>query len=194
MAPQAPLREPERDELRLLPRPARGRDRPISPKLDVKGSQFLEPLFEYSGACAGCGETPYVKLLTQLFGDRAADRQRHRLLVDLRRQPADDALHDEPRRARAGLVELAVRGQRRVRPRHAAGARQPRARSAGARARTWRRRLGERARRRAARRRPVERGGHRRAARARGRAAATRWRALATARGRAGSTRSPTTW
>jgi len=37
----------------------------------VKGSQFLEPLFEYSGACEGCGETPYVKLLSQLFGDRA---------------------------------------------------------------------------------------------------------------------------
>jgi len=37
----------------------------------VKGSQFLTPLFEYSGACAGCGETPYVKLLSQLFGDRA---------------------------------------------------------------------------------------------------------------------------
>ena len=37
----------------------------------VKGSQFIEPLFEYSGACAGCGETAYVKLLTQLFGDRA---------------------------------------------------------------------------------------------------------------------------
>jgi pyruvate-ferredoxin/flavodoxin oxidoreductase len=37
----------------------------------VKGSQFLQPLFEYSGACAGCGETPYYKLLTQLFGDRA---------------------------------------------------------------------------------------------------------------------------
>jgi pyruvate-ferredoxin/flavodoxin oxidoreductase len=37
---------------------------------DVKGSQFLLPLFEYSGACAGCGETPYLKLLTQLFGDR----------------------------------------------------------------------------------------------------------------------------
>jgi pyruvate-ferredoxin/flavodoxin oxidoreductase len=36
----------------------------------VKGSQFLEPLFEFSGACAGCGETPYVKLLSQLFGDR----------------------------------------------------------------------------------------------------------------------------
>lgn len=36
----------------------------------VRGSQFLEPLFEFSGACAGCGETPYVKLLSQLFGDR----------------------------------------------------------------------------------------------------------------------------
>jgi pyruvate-ferredoxin/flavodoxin oxidoreductase len=37
----------------------------------VKNSQLLEPLFEFSGACAGCGETPYLKLLTQLFGDRA---------------------------------------------------------------------------------------------------------------------------
>ncbi|TDJ65999.1 MAG: pyruvate:ferredoxin (flavodoxin) oxidoreductase [Planctomycetota bacterium] len=36
----------------------------------VKGSQVLEPLFEFSGACAGCGETPYLKLLTQLYGDR----------------------------------------------------------------------------------------------------------------------------
>lgn len=36
----------------------------------VKGSQFLQPLFEFSGACAGCGETPYLKLATQLFGDR----------------------------------------------------------------------------------------------------------------------------
>ena len=41
-------------------------------KIDtVKGSQLLRPLFEYSGACAGCGETAYVKLMTQLFGDRA---------------------------------------------------------------------------------------------------------------------------
>ena len=39
-------------------------------KKTVKGSQFLRPLFEFSGACAGCGETPYVKLITQLFGDR----------------------------------------------------------------------------------------------------------------------------
>ena len=39
-------------------------------KANVKESQFLKPLFEFSGACAGCGETPYVKLVTQLFGDR----------------------------------------------------------------------------------------------------------------------------
>jgi pyruvate-ferredoxin/flavodoxin oxidoreductase len=40
-------------------------------RIDAKGSQFFKPLFEYNGACAGCGETPYVKLMTQLFGDRA---------------------------------------------------------------------------------------------------------------------------
>ncbi len=39
-------------------------------RLDAKGTQFMLPLFEYSGACAGCGETPYIKLLTQLYGDR----------------------------------------------------------------------------------------------------------------------------
>jgi pyruvate-ferredoxin/flavodoxin oxidoreductase len=39
-------------------------------KYSVKGSQFQHPLFEFSGACAGCGETPYMKLVTQLFGDR----------------------------------------------------------------------------------------------------------------------------
>jgi pyruvate-ferredoxin/flavodoxin oxidoreductase len=42
----------------------------LMPKTTVKGSQFCQPLFEFSGACAGCGETPYVKLVTQLFGDR----------------------------------------------------------------------------------------------------------------------------
>ena len=45
-------------------------DRTRIAKTTVKGSQFLEPLFEFSGACSGCGETPYLKLLTQLFGDR----------------------------------------------------------------------------------------------------------------------------
>ncbi len=69
MEPQAPLRDTERDNYDFflnLPDPARE----DIVKLDHKGSQFLEPLFEYSGACAGCGETPYLKLLTQLFGDR----------------------------------------------------------------------------------------------------------------------------
>ena len=39
-------------------------------KYSVKGSQFQQPLLEFSGACAGCGETPYLKLVTQMFGDR----------------------------------------------------------------------------------------------------------------------------
>ncbi|MET0625656.1 MAG: pyruvate:ferredoxin (flavodoxin) oxidoreductase [Pyrinomonadaceae bacterium] len=69
MEPQAPLREAERvnyDFFLGLPE----LERADVVRLDHKGSQFLEPLFEYSGACAGCGETPYIKLLTQLFGDR----------------------------------------------------------------------------------------------------------------------------
>jgi pyruvate-ferredoxin/flavodoxin oxidoreductase len=70
MQPQAPLRAAERDNYAFfldIPETTR-----IDlPKIDHKTSQFLEPLFEYSGACAGCGETPYIKLLTQLFGDRA---------------------------------------------------------------------------------------------------------------------------
>jgi pyruvate-ferredoxin/flavodoxin oxidoreductase len=69
MAPQPPVREAERENYAFfldLPEPDRSRIR----VMDVKGSQFAQPLFEYSGACAGCGETPYIKLLTQLFGDR----------------------------------------------------------------------------------------------------------------------------
>jgi pyruvate-ferredoxin/flavodoxin oxidoreductase len=42
----------------------------LVPKTTVKGSQFSRPLFEFSGACPGCGETPYIKVITQLFGDR----------------------------------------------------------------------------------------------------------------------------
>ena len=45
-------------------------DRDLLPHDSAKGSQALQPLFEFSGACAGCGETPYIKLVTQLFGDR----------------------------------------------------------------------------------------------------------------------------
>jgi pyruvate-ferredoxin/flavodoxin oxidoreductase len=66
---QPPLRVPERENYSFflsLPDPDRTQVRVNT----VKGSQLLRPLFEYSGACAGCGETPYVKLLTQLYGDR----------------------------------------------------------------------------------------------------------------------------
>ncbi|OPY12839.1 MAG: Pyruvate-flavodoxin oxidoreductase [Syntrophus sp. PtaB.Bin001] len=69
MEPQAPLRERERENYSFflsLP----DLNRSTVKKLDVRTSQYLTPLFEYSGACAGCGETPYVRLLTQLYGDR----------------------------------------------------------------------------------------------------------------------------
>jgi len=69
MAPQIPLREQEAENYAFfLSLPEFDRtDVKLPP---VKESQLHRPLFEYSGACAGCGETPYVKLLTQLFGDR----------------------------------------------------------------------------------------------------------------------------
>jgi len=70
MAPQPPLRFTERDNFKFfldLPE----LDRTVLSPNSVKNSQLLQPLFEFSGACAGCGETPYVKLVSQLFGDRA---------------------------------------------------------------------------------------------------------------------------
>jgi pyruvate-ferredoxin/flavodoxin oxidoreductase len=70
MADQIPLREPERKNAAYFMR-LPDADRTKVKQITVKGSQLLRPLFEFSGACAGCGETPYVKLLTQLFGDRA---------------------------------------------------------------------------------------------------------------------------
>jgi len=69
MVPQPPLRVQESanwDYFLTLPEV----DRTIIPTNQVKYSQLLQPLFEFSGACAGCGETPYLKLLSQLFGDR----------------------------------------------------------------------------------------------------------------------------
>jgi pyruvate-ferredoxin/flavodoxin oxidoreductase len=69
MVPQRPVRDAERDRYAFfldIPEV----DRKLV-KHDVKSVQLLQPLFEYSGACAGCGETPYIKLMTQLFGDRA---------------------------------------------------------------------------------------------------------------------------
>lgn len=70
MAPQAPLRSAEVENWNyFLEIP--DYDRAELKVGVVKESQLLQPLFEFSGACAGCGETPYVKLLSQLFGDRA---------------------------------------------------------------------------------------------------------------------------
>lgn len=69
MASQPPLRDSQAinwDFFKSLPHPDRDTVRCES----VKDVQLLEPLFEFSGACAGCGETPYIKLLTQLYGDR----------------------------------------------------------------------------------------------------------------------------
>lgn len=69
MAPQEPLRAAEAENWKFfldLPE----MDRSLLTPSQVKDVQLFEPLFEFSGACAGCGETPYVKLLTQLFGDR----------------------------------------------------------------------------------------------------------------------------
>ena len=71
MEPQRPLREPERENWDFF------LNLPEVPRTDglafdnVKNIQLLQPLFEFSGACAGCGETPYLKLMSQLFGDRA---------------------------------------------------------------------------------------------------------------------------
>jgi pyruvate-ferredoxin/flavodoxin oxidoreductase len=70
MSLQEPLRAQERenyDYFLSIP----NTDPKLFKRESVKGSQLIQPLFEYSGACAGCGETPYVKLLSQLFGDRA---------------------------------------------------------------------------------------------------------------------------
>lgn len=68
MAPKGPLLDDERDNFAFfldLPEHKRSEI-----KLSLKTTQLIQPLFEFSGACLGCGETPYIKLLTQLFGDR----------------------------------------------------------------------------------------------------------------------------
>jgi pyruvate-ferredoxin/flavodoxin oxidoreductase len=70
MAPQEPLRLQERENYRyFLAIP--DTDPKLFSRDTVKGSQLIAPMFEYSSSCAGCGETPYIKLLSQLFGDRA---------------------------------------------------------------------------------------------------------------------------
>ena len=69
MAPVAPLREQERDNFAFFLRLPEF-DRAAVKHNTIPGAMLLDPLFEFSGACAGCGETPYIKLATQLFGER----------------------------------------------------------------------------------------------------------------------------
>jgi len=69
MAQKAPVLEQERTNIQFFETLAVN-DRSKIDFSQVRGAQFLEPLFEFSGACAGCGETPYIRLLSQLFGDR----------------------------------------------------------------------------------------------------------------------------
>ena len=69
MEAKAPLVERERRNLAFFETLPDNRPAGVDAAL-VRGVQYLTPLFEYSGACAGCGETPYLRLLTQLFGDR----------------------------------------------------------------------------------------------------------------------------
>ncbi len=70
MAPQPPLRVPERDNWDFFLKLPEVDRRKIKVGA-IRSQQIQEPLFEFSGACSGCGETPYLKLLSQLFGDRA---------------------------------------------------------------------------------------------------------------------------
>ena len=123
MQPQAPLRQTESvnwDFFTKLPEADRNR----LAHGQVKDVQLLEPLFEFSGACAGCGETPYIKLLTQLFGDRLMIANATGCSsIYGGNLPTTPYSHQCPRPG-SRVVQFAVRGQCRVWPRDAAGARQ----------------------------------------------------------------------
>lgn len=71
MVPQLPIREQERENFAYFSKLGETHAEDVSGGIaSLKGSQLMQPLFEFSGACSGCGETPYIKLLTQLIGDR----------------------------------------------------------------------------------------------------------------------------
>ncbi len=91
----------------------------------VKTSQLRQPLFEFSGACSGCGETPYLKLLTQLFGDRLLVANATGCSSIYGGNLPTTPYTRQRRRPRPGVAQLAVRGQRRVRSRDPPGLRAP---------------------------------------------------------------------
>ena len=119
MEPVAEHRDVERvrwDFFQSIPR----LDRDALPHDTVKGSQVLKPLFEFSGACGWLRRDavypPRESALRRPF-DR---RQRHRVFIHLRSEPADDPVDGERRRTGTGVEQFAVRGQRGIRPRDAA--------------------------------------------------------------------------
>ena len=115
MAPQPPLRAPERENWEFFLK---------IPELDrskiklsaIRQQQVQEPLFEFSGACAGCGETPYLKLVSQLFGDRAVMANATGCSSIYGGNLPTTPWTQECRGPWSGMVELAVRRQCRIRP------------------------------------------------------------------------------
>ncbi len=164
MAPMPPLREAERGELRVLPRPARAEAR--GGQARPQGHAVPDPALRVLGRLRRLRRDPVHQADDAALRRPRAHRERHRLLLDLRRQPPHHPLRAGPQRPRPRLVELALRGQRRVRLRHAARPRPAQGAGGGPR---------ERPRRQARRQpgegpprgRPVRRGRHRGAARAR---------------------------
>ncbi len=155
MRPAAEIRDDERprwDFFLSIPEI----DRSAVKQSTVKGSQLLQPLFEFSGACSGCGETPYVKLLSQLYGDRLVVANATGCSSIYGGNLANDAVGEGSRRPRSRLEQLALRRQRRVRSRAAARHRRPHRRSTPAHLRA---RVG--ARHRARLRSAALRAGHR---------------------------------
>ncbi len=85
---------------------------------DVKGSQFRKPLLEFSGSCAGCAETSYARLVTQLFGDRMYISNATGCSSIWGNPGATNPYCTNAERQGSRMVQLPVRGQRRARLRH----------------------------------------------------------------------------
>ena len=123
MAPKLEHLEAERANYEFFLEPARGAPAAGQRSTALRGSQLRQPLFEYSGACSGCGETPYLKLLSQLYGDHLVVANATGCSSIYGGNLPTTPWSQNARRPGPGLGQQPVRGQRRVRPRHAAGAR-----------------------------------------------------------------------